>query len=37
MVQLNNLLNNSELIIMVGAEYCNPCKKLTPLFVKSYS
>jgi len=32
MVQLNNLLNNSELIIMVGAEYCNPCKKLTPLF-----
>tara|TARA_Y100000389_G_C17383952_1_gene475926 strand:- start:786 stop:1085 length:300 start_codon:yes stop_codon:yes gene_type:complete len=33
MVQLNSLLNNNpELIIMVGAQYCNPCKKLTPLF-----
>lgn len=32
---MDNLINNStkdKLIIMLGAEWCNPCKVITPIF-----
>jgi thiol-disulfide isomerase/thioredoxin len=34
LTDFNNIKSNSKLIIKVGADWCNPCKKITPLYTQ---